>query len=46
MCWRRRHTPWSLSPTLHHQRGFMALQEQGSLPSDLLLAKTGHGSCP
>lgn len=28
MCWRRRHDPPSLPPTLHHQHGFMALQEQ------------------
>lgn len=32
MCWRRRHAPWSLPPTLHHQRGFMALQEQSPCP--------------
>lgn len=32
MCWRRRHAPWSLPPTPHHQRGFMALQELGPCP--------------
>lgn len=32
MCWRRRHAPWSLPPTPHHQCGFMALKEQDPCP--------------
>lgn len=32
MCWWRRHAPWSLPPTLHHQHGFLALQKQGPCP--------------
>lgn len=28
MCWRRRHTPLSLPPFLHHRHGFVAVQEQ------------------
>lgn len=46
ICWWRRHAPWSLPPTLHHQHGFVALQEQGPCPLTYSWPKLDVDSAP